>query len=350
MLGAADIPAQLPGLIESGLAAGGIGLPPITGLAEAYEESFGTNPSGDSALSYTATSSSWQDNFNADVVANSLAVAVLAGLVLSLGAILWSSAAEVRTGAVNRALRAEAAPPPTGKRGRKAPALPVPWLLNRPGWWVTLAVALTSVLIAATLIFAEDGLNLGSGSAILITGLLLGASGIIWQAGREPGTVRVNIPRWVFPLVVVAGLLVAGYMMYIEVGHNEASCGAVGDCQSVQQSTYATLFGVLPVGVLGAVGYLAILGAWAVSTYSKNEDLVLFADLGLLGMATFGVVFSSYLTFLEPFVIGASCAWCLTSAMVMMLLLWLHGTARCGGPGRSVGTGRGTGPTRKRHA
>jgi uncharacterized membrane protein len=34
------------------------------------------------------------------------------------------------------------------------------------------------------------------------------------------------------------------------------------------------------------------------------------------------VLFSIYLTFLEPFVIGATCAWCLTSALIMTLLLW----------------------------
>ena len=35
--------------------------------------------------------------------------------------------------------------------------------------------------------------------------------------------------------------------------------------------------------------------------------------------------FLSYddLTFLEPFVIGATCAWCLTSAILMAALLWL---------------------------
>lgn len=35
------------------------------------------------------------------------------------------------------------------------------------------------------------------------------------------------------------------------------------------------------------------------------------------------VLFSIYLTFLEPFVIGATCAWCLTSAILMTALLWL---------------------------
>ena len=40
-------------------------------------------------------------------------------------------------------------------------------------------------------------------------------------------------------------------------------------------------------------------------------------------MAAFGVLFSVYLTFLEPFVIGATCAWCLTSAILMTALFWL---------------------------
>jgi len=40
------------------------------------------------------------------------------------------------------------------------------------------------------------------------------------------------------------------------------------------------------------------------------------------GMVWIGTLFSIYLTFLEPFVIGASCIWCLTSAVIMTLLLW----------------------------
>ena len=40
------------------------------------------------------------------------------------------------------------------------------------------------------------------------------------------------------------------------------------------------------------------------------------------GMALFGVIFSIYLTFLEPFVIGATCMWCITSAIVITLQFW----------------------------
>jgi uncharacterized membrane protein len=48
-----------------------------------------------------------------------------------------------------------------------------------------------------------------------------------------------------------------------------------------------------------------------------------YSSLALLGLTTIGLLFSIYLTFLEPFVIGATCAWCLTSAIIITLLLWL---------------------------
>jgi uncharacterized membrane protein len=110
------------------------------------------------------------------------------------------------------------------------------------------------------------------------------------------------------------------------MGQVEAICGAVGDCHSVQQSQYATLFGLLPIGILGVVGYLAILLAW-VAGWSTNATISRVSRIALFGMALFGVLFSIYLTFLEPFVIGATCAWCLTSALVMLLLFWLSAPA-----------------------
>jgi uncharacterized membrane protein len=89
----------------------------------------------------------------------------------------------------------------------------------------------------------------------------------------------------------------------------------------VQQSPYAHLFGIIPIGVLGVMGYLAIGSVWQFSIMgpSRWRKISLFILWGLL---LFGTLFSIYLTFLEPFVIGATCAWCLTSAVVMTLLFW----------------------------
>jgi len=45
--------------------------------------------------------------------------------------------------------------------------------------------------------------------------------------------------------------------------------------------------------------------------------------VGLALGAAGGVAFSIYLTFLEPFVIGATCIWCLSSAIIVTALFWI---------------------------
>jgi uncharacterized membrane protein len=115
---------------------------------------------------------------------------------------------------------------------------------------------------------------------------------------------------------------VAGYLAYVETTQVEAVCGPVGDCNTVQQSEYARLFGILPIGVMGLAGYVGILAAWLVVRFVKT-NLADMASLALFGMTAIGTLFSIYLTFLEPFVIGATCAWCLTSAILMTTLMLL---------------------------
>jgi uncharacterized membrane protein len=127
---------------------------------------------------------------------------------------------------------------------------------------------------------------------------------------------------WLIPALCLVGLGVAGYLAYVETTRVEAVCGPVGDCNTVQQSEYARLFGVLPIGVLGLVGYVMILLAWGIGRIA-GQRLAAYASLAVLGLTFFGVLFSIYLTFLEPFVIGATCAWCLTSALIMTALFWL---------------------------
>ena len=127
---------------------------------------------------------------------------------------------------------------------------------------------------------------------------------------------------WVIPLLALAGLCVAGYLAYVETTATPAICGPVGDCNAVQSSSYARLFGVLPIGVLGAAGYMAILGTWVWNRFG-NGRLSELAPSALFGLTLFGVAFSLYFTYLEPFVINAVCAWCLTSAVIMTALLLL---------------------------
>ncbi len=245
LIGSVDIPEKFPGLIEYYLAQGGVDLPAIAGLSELLAAS-GAGAAPDSSTpqatsgaenatsplappEFESQSNDWRANFALDPVGNSIAVIVLAGMVL---AVVWGFASFRRSARI----------------------LPV-------------------------------------------------------------------TPGWVFPALCAAGLIAAGYLAYVEVAHVEAVCGPVGDCNTVQQSDYARLFGI-PIGMLGLVGYILILLAWAGYRYGKGK-WANYAALGMLVMTTGGVLFSIYLTFLEPFVIGATCAWCITSAVIMTLLFLL---------------------------
>jgi len=135
-------------------------------------------------------------------------------------------------------------------------------------------------------------------------------------------THKMSWPDWLIPVLSLAGACVAGYLSYIEITDTTAICGPVGDCNTVQQSPYAKIGGVFPVGVFGLIGFLSIAGVWLVYRWGPMQYQTWAAyALGLL--TGFGTLFSTYLTFLEPFVIGATCAWCLTSSVIITAQLWV---------------------------
>ncbi len=158
----------------------------------------------------------------------------------------------------------------------------------------------------------------GNGFAIAVLILMLMALGLVSRdlAGR----IRIPVPpAWAIPVLAVAGMGVAAYLAAVEMTGAEAVCGPVGHCNVVQQSPYARILGV-PVGLLGIVGYAAVLVAWWVGR-GRAGRRVAGAREAVWWMTLVATGFSIYLTFLEPFVIGASCAWCLTSALIATLLL-----------------------------
>lgn len=128
--------------------------------------------------------------------------------------------------------------------------------------------------------------------------------------------------QWIIAILVAIGVIAAAYLSYVELTQSEVICGPVGNCNAVQGSPYAKLFGILPIGILGLVGYVFIGIAWILVIFGQQEWQGK-AYLAMWAMVLFGVLFSTYLTFLEPFVIGASCAWCLTSAIIMLALFWV---------------------------
>ncbi len=154
------------------------------------------------------------------------------------------------------------------------------------------------------------------GNAIAVV-VLLGMIGVLVLSGRRvwrPGRPMAEWPVWAVPALAAVGAAIALYLAFVEVTGTEAVCGPVGDCNRVQLSPYAYLAGV-PIGVLGVAGYLGIGALWIVGRRHERIHLLVWA------LAAGGAAFSIYLTFLEPFVIGATCMWCINSALVMTLIL-----------------------------
>jgi uncharacterized membrane protein/glutaredoxin len=159
-------------------------------------------------------------------------------------------------------------------------------------------------------------------SVVVLAGMLGAVTHVGFILNKPAGKTKKQYPTWLIPALSVLGIGIASYLAYVEVNQIEAVCGPVGNCNTVQQSSYATLFGILPVGVLGVLGYIAIIIAWLAGSLNLTRYNRLI-KLALWLFTLFGTLFSIYLTFLEPFVIGATCMWCLTSAVIMTILFLL---------------------------
>src|SRR2546426_9046684 len=127
--------------------------------------------------------------------------------------------------------------------------------------------------------------------------------------------------RQAIALLALVGLFVALYLWLHALGFGGAiKCGASGGCETVQTSPWAEFLG-MPVAFYGVVGYLALLivalaGLRPAALSQRSWNLL------LLGLATVGVVFTAYLTYVELFLIHAICRWCVGSA-VIVTLIWI---------------------------
>jgi uncharacterized membrane protein len=160
---------------------------------------------------------------------------------------------------------------------------------------------------------------LGNGLAILVLAGML-VSLVLVPILVQRGSLA-RIPSWPVAVLATVGIVVSTYLGIVEASGADAVCGPIGDCNSVQQSEYAAILGV-PIGIIGLAAYTVLLLAWLVSRLTVGR-LAVTATVLTAAIAAGGTLFSIYLTVLEPFVIGATCMWCLTSALCIVGLFWL---------------------------
>jgi uncharacterized membrane protein len=119
-------------------------------------------------------------------------------------------------------------------------------------------------------------------------------------------------------LIVLAtvGLGWATYLTYVHYSGTTPLCSLKGDpCAQVQKSQYSELAGV-PVALIGAIGYLLILGMLLYADDERARFMTAALTLGGFG-------FSAYLTYREIFTLHKICEDCVASAVIMTILMCL---------------------------
>jgi len=267
LVGSGEIPAEFPGIVEKGLSNGGINWPSIPGFApEEAAQPAPTEPPTTDAIPTIAPTETTAAQPKPTEAAAEVAAANTPAPEISLQNL------------GEEALNSEAQLPPPDPVGT-----------------ALAAIVLAGMVIA--LIFTGWRITMGWSPESSVTGSTL------------------------IPILSVLGLIVAGYLAYVEISRVEAVCGPVGHCNIVQSSPYAQLMGI-PIAVLGLLNYAAVIGLWGLQKFDQGA---MGRSLGLLllGLTVFGTIFSIYLTLLEIFVIHAVCAWCLTSAVITTVLMIL---------------------------
>lgn len=121
------------------------------------------------------------------------------------------------------------------------------------------------------------------------------------------------------PAVILAsldllGLIVAGYLAVVELSGGVPTCGLIEGCEEVARSQYNNFAGV-PVAVFGVLLSVTLL-ALALAWWRTDIYGLLLAHYGL---SLIGVMFDGYFLYLQVFVIGAVCIWCVTYETSLLL-------------------------------
>lgn len=126
---------------------------------------------------------------------------------------------------------------------------------------------------------------------------------------------------WVLLAIAFIGFLDATYLTTLHYRGVIPPCTLLAGCETVTTSGYATLMNV-PVALLGSIYYLGVISLlfW----YLQKENLKILQHVKYLTIA--GLAASAYFVYLQIFVIGAICQYCMLSAgtsTALFLISWL---------------------------
>lgn len=122
-------------------------------------------------------------------------------------------------------------------------------------------------------------------------------------------------------LLCLAGLFISLYLWLYKIGVvGTMTCGT-GGCETVQLSPQSRFQGI-EVALIGVLGYALMLGVAVAGTTPARAAARGPARL-LTVLSGGALLFTAYLKYLEFFVIGAVCRWCVASAVIVLLVFLL---------------------------
>ncbi|MCL4864832.1 MAG: vitamin K epoxide reductase family protein [Gemmatimonadales bacterium] len=122
-------------------------------------------------------------------------------------------------------------------------------------------------------------------------------------------------------LLSLAGLFISLYLWLYKIGVIGTMMCGTGGCETVQTSPESVFLGV-EVALIGVLGYAVLLLVALVGTTPARAD-ARGPALALARLSGGAVAFTAYLKYLEFFVIGAVCRWCVASAVIILLVFLL---------------------------
>jgi uncharacterized membrane protein len=135
----------------------------------------------------------------------------------------------------------------------------------------------------------------------------------------EEETEIVNSPIRKLPLAAAFFALIGlGDSLYLTINHFTAApvpCSLITGCETVLTSPYATI-GDIPLAALGGVAYFIAFSLAILAAFGNRLMWTLFGiEVVLMSL------FTLWLVYLQAFVIGAFCQFCLLSALTTFSML-----------------------------
>ncbi|MCA1622691.1 MAG: vitamin K epoxide reductase family protein [Acidobacteria bacterium] len=119
-------------------------------------------------------------------------------------------------------------------------------------------------------------------------------------------------------VVALGGLADAVYLTIKHYTGEAVPCSIVEGCEQVLTSSYAEIFGI-PLAMFGAAAYFV---AFSLAVLAAFGNRLMWKYFGVQVLLM--VLFTTWLVYLQAFVIGAFCQFCLISAALTLTMFIIY--------------------------